>query len=398
MGARIGFTPAGTTFAVPGAYRAMGHSTRRVVRELRNKILRGELAPGAALRQEDLARQLGVSRVPLREALLVLTGDGLLVHRPNQGFGVAERSRSELSQVYLMLSLPEEELTRTLEWPPDAELLGELRHLNGQMAALVDDVDWLDMVPLNHAFHHAIWQLSPLKLVIGEVDRVWALADAYIASGYSSRSARAHTVEEHDRIIAALASRGRAELTAALVADAGPDRQDEPPGDEPRQGADSQDHGGMHSDDDIEDQQQRGAHGGEQEQQAEQREPVRDTDELALEPLAVDHPVERGGRDQQRGCAGSQDHGRDVGVALEVRDRGEPRGERQGEQERQQDLHTGLGDPDLLQDLVVGTVEPLQRGLAARAGELAEMPLLDLLAAEGGRRGILTTWYQISLS
>jgi len=256
---------------------AMGHSTRRVVRELRNKILRGELAPGAALRQEDLARQLGVSRVPLREALLVLTGDGLLVHRPNQGFGVAERSRSELSQVYLMLSLPEEELTRTLEWPPDAELLGELRHLNGQMAALVDDVDWLDMVPLNHAFHHAIWQLSPLKLVIGEVDRVWALADAYIASGYSSRSARAHTVEEHDRIIAALASRGRAELTAALVADA--------------------------------------------------------------------------------------------------------------------------GDPDLLQDLAVGTVEPLQRGLAARAGELAEiLPLLDLLAAEGGRRGILTTWYQISLS
>jgi DNA-binding GntR family transcriptional regulator len=198
---------------------AMGHNTARVVRELRDRILRGELAPGAALRQEDLARQLGVSRVPLREALLVLTSNGLLVHRPNQGFLVAERSRSELSQVHLILSLLEDELTRTLEWPGDAglaELLSYLRNLNSQMAALVDHADWLDMVRLNHAFHHAIWRLSPLKLVIGEVDRVWALADAYIASDYSSRSGRAHTVEQHDRIIAGLASRDAAQLEESI--------------------------------------------------------------------------------------------------------------------------------------------------------------------------------------
>ena len=182
-------------------------------------ILRGDLAPGAALRQEDLAQRLEVSRIPLRDALLVLTGDGLLVHRPNQGFLVAQRSRSELEQIRLMLSLLEEELTKTLEWPAEAtfaDLLDELRRLNGQMAALVDHADLVEMVLLNHAFHDAIWRLSPHKLMIRQVDRIWTLADAYIARGYSSMSARARTVDEHDRIIASLASRGRAELSESI--------------------------------------------------------------------------------------------------------------------------------------------------------------------------------------
>jgi DNA-binding GntR family transcriptional regulator len=199
---------------------AMGHSTERVLSELRAKILRGELRPGAALRQEDLARELGVSRVPLREAMLLLAGDGLLVHRPNQGFHVAERSPSELSQILLMRGLLEEQLIKTLEWPADtqlAELLSQLRYLNSRMTDLVNHPDWMDMVPLNHAFHHAIWQLSPLKLVISEADRIWALADAYLASGHPSVLAQAQTVTEHDRIIDTMASRGRDHLQETLT-------------------------------------------------------------------------------------------------------------------------------------------------------------------------------------
>ena len=198
----------------------MGHSTERVLAELRAKILRGELRPGAALRQEDLARDLGVSRVPLREAMLLLAGDGLLVHRPNQGFHVAERSPSELSQILLMRSLLEEQLIKTLEWPADtqlAELLSQLRYLNSRMTDLVNHPDWMDMVPLNHAFHHAIWQLSPLKLVISEADRIWALGDAYLATGHPTVLAQAQTVTEHDRIIDTLASQGRADLQEILT-------------------------------------------------------------------------------------------------------------------------------------------------------------------------------------
>ena len=54
-------------------------------RSLRHEILAGELAPGQALRQDELARRFGVSRVPLREAMSRLEAEGLVVLRPRRG-------------------------------------------------------------------------------------------------------------------------------------------------------------------------------------------------------------------------------------------------------------------------------------------------------------------------
>src|SRR5258707_527288 len=58
-------------------------------------------------------------------------------------------------------------------------------------------------------------ELAP-GVALRQVDRIWALADAYIASGYASMSTRARTVAEHDQIIANLASRSRAELHESI--------------------------------------------------------------------------------------------------------------------------------------------------------------------------------------
>src|SRR5579872_25591 len=76
---------------VIGLPRAMvltrdGASVDRAVADLRGRILRGELTPGEQLRQEQLADAVGVSRIPLREALRALAVQGLLEHRPHQGY------------------------------------------------------------------------------------------------------------------------------------------------------------------------------------------------------------------------------------------------------------------------------------------------------------------------
>ena len=57
-----------------------------VLAELRRAISTGELAPGQQLVQESLAERLGVSRVPLREALQVLEGEGQVLHEPHRGY------------------------------------------------------------------------------------------------------------------------------------------------------------------------------------------------------------------------------------------------------------------------------------------------------------------------
>ncbi|MFJ9562824.1 GntR family transcriptional regulator [Streptomyces fuscichromogenes] len=188
-----------------------GASAERTVRELRNQILQGRLLPGEQIRQEEIAEQLRISRVPVREALSVLASEGLLTHRPHQGYFVTKRSPEELAQIGLMLALLEEELTRTIVWPTE-EFVAELRSLNADMERLVDEPEWVDMVAINHQFHLRIFGLSPLNLVLDEVRRLWMLADAFIAIDYATRERRRQTVAQHERIIKALAARSRARL------------------------------------------------------------------------------------------------------------------------------------------------------------------------------------------
>ena len=63
--------------------------TARAIQAIKQRILRGDLLPGEQLRQEKLAADLGISRMPLREALLILANQGLLDHGTEQGFVVA---------------------------------------------------------------------------------------------------------------------------------------------------------------------------------------------------------------------------------------------------------------------------------------------------------------------
>jgi DNA-binding GntR family transcriptional regulator len=71
-----------------------------VVDRLREAILRGLFPPGERLREEQLADALGVSRGPIRNALLQLEREGMVVRRPNRGAMVAQLSRNDLEEVY----------------------------------------------------------------------------------------------------------------------------------------------------------------------------------------------------------------------------------------------------------------------------------------------------------
>src|SRR2546422_9664275 len=73
-----------------------------VLDELRRAILRGALAPGQEISQVQLARQLGVSRTPLREALRMLQREGLIESEPNRRVRVSRMSLTEVEQLYAM--------------------------------------------------------------------------------------------------------------------------------------------------------------------------------------------------------------------------------------------------------------------------------------------------------
>jgi DNA-binding GntR family transcriptional regulator len=181
----------------------------RALQQLRAKVVSGELMPGEQIRQQDMAEELGVSRVPLREALNLLADQGLLLHRPNSGYFVAKRAPNELAQISRILQLLENELLGSIEWPDD-ECLAQLKELNAQMRIHATAADWTPLVRLNREFHLQIYSLSPYRIILDEVKRLWTLADTFIATKMSEVEARLRTVDEHDRVIESLSRRDHA--------------------------------------------------------------------------------------------------------------------------------------------------------------------------------------------
>jgi DNA-binding GntR family transcriptional regulator len=79
---------------------AHGAAGARIASELRDAILNGEYAPGARIRQEDLAERTGASRVPVREALRMLEAEGLLTLVANTGAWVSRLTLADCEELY----------------------------------------------------------------------------------------------------------------------------------------------------------------------------------------------------------------------------------------------------------------------------------------------------------
>lgn len=185
-----------------------------VIAELRELIYTGHLQPGEHLRQDELATQLGVSRVPLREAMLVLTSQGILTHESNRGFRVVKRSADEQAQIHWMLRTLENEVYRNIEWP-SAEELNELVEINERMAAAVDSDDPGAVPKLNHDFHMKLWTFCSVKIIANELARVWGMSTISLTRIYENRDRVLLALEEHQQIIDALRTRDQEALFAA---------------------------------------------------------------------------------------------------------------------------------------------------------------------------------------
>jgi DNA-binding GntR family transcriptional regulator len=198
---------------VPKKAQAMDRALQR----LRAMVISGRLMPGEQIRQHEMAEELGVSRVPLREALNLLADQGLLLHRPNSGYFVAKRAPNELAQISRILELLENELLASIAWPSD-DTIATLREMNGQMRACATSADWTPLIGLNREFHLRIYSHSPYHIILEEVKRLWSLADTFIATKMTDREARVRTVQEHDRLIETLVRRDHALCLEAMQA------------------------------------------------------------------------------------------------------------------------------------------------------------------------------------
>lgn len=188
--------------AVDGDGRRVSVVTR-VVEELRAMMRSGELMPGQQVRQEQLAVRLGVSRIPVREALKALQSEGVLRHAPHVGYSVARLNADELRQAYLMRRALETEVLLVLPRFGTAELR-DLTTLNNGIADEVNAGDVARIAAINHDFHFTMFRHSGLHMVVDEIERIWAMTEAYRLVHLYDSGARRRIVREHKAMITAL--------------------------------------------------------------------------------------------------------------------------------------------------------------------------------------------------
>ena len=131
-------------------------NTEDVYDRVRGAILDGELAPGAVMSQVVLAEQLGISRTPLREALRMLQGEGLVEAEHNRRVRVAPMTPSDLEQLYVMRVTLEAEALRLSVALMTPEDLARLEGFMAEMAHYASAKDYRRWVVPHREFHRAL--------------------------------------------------------------------------------------------------------------------------------------------------------------------------------------------------------------------------------------------------
>ena len=176
-------------------------------------ILDGRLEPGSRLKEEELARELGISRTPVREALLMLQADGLIVAEPNRGAVVRTHDADDLRDLYQLRALLEGYATRLAATKMSEDEIGLLCESCDRFDAIADD-DVRELVKENLLFHSAIHSAADSARLSWMVQRVIELPLVYKSYIWYSPDQKRISAHYHRQIANALGDRDaeRAEL------------------------------------------------------------------------------------------------------------------------------------------------------------------------------------------
>lgn len=138
----------------------------RVLDALREAIISGDLKPGQPLIETELAASLGVSRAPLREALQILSSEGLVETIPYTGTSVRHLTRTDIEELYSLRSVLETFAIRRIIAQRNPHLVEQLRMCFTAMLAAAESGDIKQVNNIDRLFHDTLIELSGHHLLM----------------------------------------------------------------------------------------------------------------------------------------------------------------------------------------------------------------------------------------
>lgn len=181
---------------------------------LRTAIMQGEIRGGYALRQEELAEQYGVSKIPVREALFQLQSEGLVDFPPGRGAVVSQLSAAEAGEIYIMRIALEQVALRTAI--PNLKTSDFIKAESAlkQIDAGPDPIDW---GALNWEFHTTLYKPAGMPKLL-ETLKMWQTNVARYFFVYQKAVFREKSNQEHWALLESC-QRGDIEGSCHLLAD-----------------------------------------------------------------------------------------------------------------------------------------------------------------------------------
>ena len=184
-----------------------------VTERIRTAILDGTFKPNEKLNQEELAKMLQVSRIPTREALRTLEGEGLIRFYPNRGAVVAAMRPDEMKDVYEIRAVLESNAAVAAIKHMTGDRIDRLKKLQRQMAACADASRW---IALNDQFHLAIYEAEGTVRLLNVIGTLRNWVAGYIKLLVSDDAHRKAADKDHLVILRAVERRDAAALRSAI--------------------------------------------------------------------------------------------------------------------------------------------------------------------------------------
>ncbi|MEU9343796.1 GntR family transcriptional regulator [Streptomyces sp. NPDC048278] len=192
--------------------------TDRVYEGLKTQIREGQYLPGHRLVLDQVARDYGVSPVPVREAIRRLEAEGHVIHQRNTGVRIATIDPAEYVQVMQTLAFLEGVATSLAAPVLGQDDIAAARDLNERLRRTMEDFDPVSFTRLNQEFHELLCNRCPNAHLSTLVHREWERLGVIRRSTFSLLPGRALTsVEEHENLIR-LIEEGAPALTVEMAA------------------------------------------------------------------------------------------------------------------------------------------------------------------------------------
>ncbi len=185
---------------------------------LRRAITNGELRPGDRIGQEAVASRIGVSLIPVREALRILESEGLATYAPRRGYTVTQLDLADLAEIYRLRALVENDVVRRglpLATDLDLDAIAKAEHACRDAAA---EGDIAGELAANRRFHFLLYAIGASDHALRLIAGLWDATEAYRALYYDLPDGQEETDRAHRAIVDAATARDAHRCVAALDA------------------------------------------------------------------------------------------------------------------------------------------------------------------------------------